>query len=130
MDLFLSDPSEIPLPPEEVRIRSVSVEPWPDGRRLRIKINIDPFQQRPNLDIRMHRSGESEMISETTIIGTMTPKNEVNLHFRNVPPSAEYLLTVVLYYSNQNDLPEPGSQPPLPDITPIITDQQDLIIYL
>ena len=61
MDIFFQDPSEIPLPPEEVRIREVRAEPWPDGQRVRVYLEVDPFQQRPNADVKItDAAGEEE----------------------------------------------------------------------
>ena len=53
MDIFFRDPSEIPLPPDEVRIRVLHADPYPDGQRVRIHLEVDPFQRRPNADVRI-----------------------------------------------------------------------------
>ena len=42
MDIFFQDPTDIPLPPEEVRIRELTAEPWPDGRRVRVYVELTP----------------------------------------------------------------------------------------
>jgi hypothetical protein len=59
MDIFFADPSEVPLPPNEVRIRELNVEPWPDGNRLRVYLEVDPFQKRPNADLTFWMDGRA-----------------------------------------------------------------------
>ena len=54
MEIHFHDPSEAPLPPGETRISAVRAEPWPDGRRVSVEVEITPFQQRPNLHISIH----------------------------------------------------------------------------
>ncbi len=90
MDLFFQDPNEIPLPPEEVRIRAFTVEPYPDGRRVRVSLEVDPFQKRPSFDIVITDAGGEE-VAQTTIIETMTRKLDVTLHLRRPPPAENQL---------------------------------------
>jgi hypothetical protein len=51
MDIFFQDPSGIPLPPVEVRIRFLRAEPWSDQHRVHIYLELDPFQKRPNIEV-------------------------------------------------------------------------------
>ncbi len=38
------------LPPAEVRFTELRIEPWPDGRRLRVHVSLTPFQNKPDLE--------------------------------------------------------------------------------
>lgn len=99
MDIFFQDPSEIPLPPDELRIREVRVDPWPDGQRVRVYLEVDPFQRRPNADLKI-TDAEGEETAQATIIETMTRKMEITMHLRGSrPPSGEHTLSVALYYA-------------------------------
>ncbi|MEN8172069.1 MAG: hypothetical protein ABFS03_04235, partial [Chloroflexota bacterium] len=51
MDIFFTDPNDIPLPPDEVHIRKLSAEPWPDKKRVHVNLEISPFQKRPSGEI-------------------------------------------------------------------------------
>jgi hypothetical protein len=116
MDLFLQDPHEIPLPSDQVRIRSLRAEPYPDGRRVRVYVETDPFQfgKRPSADIFI-LDAEGAEIASTTVITTMTRKLEMTLHLRGAAGPGAYLLQAILYYT---DLTEPSEedaelQPPI-----------------
>ena len=51
MDIFFSDPDEIPLPPDEIRFRNIQVYPIDDSNKIKIYIEIDPFRKKPNIDL-------------------------------------------------------------------------------
>ncbi len=51
MDFFFNDPSETRLPPDEVRIRDLQVQVLEDGRKVKVYLEVDPFQKRPSVDL-------------------------------------------------------------------------------
>ena len=106
MDIFFQDPAEMPLPPGEVRIRVLRAEPWPDGRRVRIYLEVDPFQKRPSIEIAITDS-QGAKVSQTSVIESMTRKMEFNMHLRQAQPGGQYMVSAVLYYSDP--FPEPRS---------------------
>lgn len=97
MDLLFSDPSEIPLPPAEVRIRAIQVIPSADHSRLRVQLEVDPFQRRPNLDF-VVLAADGRKISETSIIESWTRKVEFTMHLDAIPASTSCRLLSTLYY--------------------------------
>ncbi len=97
MDIFLQDPGEAPLPPEDVRIREFRLTPWPDGRRVHVYLEVDPFQKRPNAEV-VVLSADSETVAEAAIIETMTRKMEFNLHLRQGDLAGKFSARVTLYY--------------------------------
>ena len=97
MDLFLQDPNEIPLPPDEVRIRELRVDPFPDHRRIRISLQITPFQTRPNIEIVVTNENEEESGS-LTIIESIDPKMEFTVHLKDDDPSGRYIVSSQIYY--------------------------------
>ena len=76
MDLFFADPSEVPLPPDEVRIRALNIDPFPDGKRLRVLLELDPFQKRPNADLTLVDAQGNEL-SSAFIIQSMSRRMEL-----------------------------------------------------
>jgi hypothetical protein len=108
MDIFFADPTEIPLPPDEVRIRELKAEPWPDGRRVRVTLELDPFQVRPNADL-VIRDEHGEEIAHANIIESMDRMIEATLHLRGDLSSQSYRLDATLYYANIDETPEAGS---------------------
>ena len=109
MDIFFADPSEVPLPPNEVRIRELTVEPWPDGQRLRVYLEVDPFQKRPNADLTLLDQDGREL-SSVSIIESMTRKVELVMHLRGAAPGS-CTLQALLYYASLPQSLEPGDMP-------------------
>jgi hypothetical protein len=119
MDIFMHDPADIPLPPEEVRIRRLVAEPWPDGHRVRITLEITPFQKRPSGEIRILDS-DGEEISSFTIIETIVSKMQFTLHLRENQPGGRYTASASLYYAAP--LPEPAESASEPESASKQTD--------
>lgn len=105
MDIFFADPSEVPLPPAEVRIRELKAELWPDGKRLRVYLEVEPFQKKPNADLTLFDE-QGQELSSAYVIESMTRKIELVMHLRGVAKGA-CTLQAVLYYAT---LPEPGAE--------------------
>jgi hypothetical protein len=110
MDIFFTDPNEIPLPPEEVRIREFRAEPWADGRKIRIYLEVDPSQKRPSAEVNL-LNPQGEPISSIHIVESMTRKMEVNLHLRTPPTDGKYTLIAKLYFDQLHPDSE-TDQPP------------------
>jgi hypothetical protein len=120
MDIFFRDPNEIPLPPEDVRLSALKAEPWPDGRRVRIYLEVDPFQKRPSADLIITNAAGDE-VARANILETFTRKMEINMHLREANPGGEYSLQAVLYYQKLlpvGEQPAPEEQP-----EPLIVDR-------
>ena len=98
MDIFFTDPTDIPLPPDEVHIRDFTVTPYPDGRRLRVYLEISPFQKRPSGEIWIQDS-EGNQVASVNIIETIDPKMEITMHLRNPETVGGYTAHVRLFYT-------------------------------
>ncbi len=97
MDLFLQDPNDIPLPSDEVRIRELQVDPLPDNKRIRISLEITPFQMRPNIEIVITNENEEDSGS-LTIIESIDPKMEFTVHLKDDEPNGQYTVSSQIYY--------------------------------
>lgn len=102
MDIFFQDPDDIPLPPNEVRIRTFAVQPYPDGRRLRVYLEITPFQKKPSAEIVL-LNPLGEPAGNVSIIETIDPRLEMTMHLRGRVASGTYTARADLFYQ---DLPE------------------------
>ena len=98
MDIFFTDPTEIPLPPDEIRIRSLRAEPWPDGMRVRVYFEVDPFQKRPSAEIRILDEADTEVAS-LNVIETMDRKMEFTMHLRRSDPRGRFQVDAILFYA-------------------------------
>lgn len=107
MDIYFQDPSDIPLPPEEVRIRELRAEPYSDGRRVRIILEITPFQQRPNCEIQI-ADQDGIMVASLSIIESIDARMDFTVHLKTDEPSGEFTVSSELYYYEDEDR---GSEP-------------------
>jgi hypothetical protein len=113
MDIFFQDPDEIPLPPDEVRIKELRAEPWPDNRRVRVYLEVTPFQARPSGEIILLDAQNNE-VSSISIIETIDPKMEFTLHIRGSDTYGDYTLNAILFYLDELDeSDEPEESPPV-----------------
>lgn len=112
MDINFHDPSDIPLPPDEVRIRELRVEPFQDQRRVRLFIEITPFQQKPNCEIKIFTQSGSETAS-LSIIEAIDYKMQFTVHLKDESISGEYVAAMEVYYfepGQSAQAPEPGRE--------------------
>lgn len=101
INLF-NDASLVPQPKHKIRIEEFGVAPYPDGFRVKVNIKLTPFQERPNLVIKAHRS-DGVQVSDLDVIATMHYDNEYTMHIRGVDnPAGDYILTAELYYETRN----------------------------
>jgi hypothetical protein len=107
VDIFFQDPTEVPLPPEEVRIRELRAQSYPDGQRVRVYLEVDPFQRRPSADLVIRDSSGTEAAT-TSIVESMYRKMEITMHLRHPEPGAVYCLSVVVFFVPQ---PPEGEEP-------------------
>ena len=127
MDIFFADPSEVPLPPEEVRIRELRTEAWPDGRRVRVDLEVDPFQLSPSADL-VILDEEGEQVASASVISSMDRRMELTLHLRGAVAGGEYRLCVTLFYAEIEE--EPGPEGELKPIQRTIIDTAQAVFRL
>jgi hypothetical protein len=121
MDFFLPEDDLTRAVPEETRISALSAQPYPDGHRLRVNIEITPFQKRPYIEVTLHDSDGDEVAS-TNIVEPLSWKLEFTMHIRG-KLNNPYALSARLYYPDgpANDPlifsfdVEPPSHDPQPD---------------
>ena len=120
MEFFFPEDNLTRAVPEETRITSITAEPWPDSRRVRVNLEITPFQKRPHIEVSLV-NGEGQEVATTSIVEPMSWKIEFTLHIRGgrVNP---FTLTVRLFYPDgPTDETRPLTfevPPPQPDPEP------------
>jgi hypothetical protein len=97
MNIYFQDPNEIRLPPDQVRIRELSTLPSPDGQRVKVYLEVDPFQKRPNADLVISNTDGQE-IAMTSIIQSPSRKMELTMHLRTEKLAGIFTLGAVIYY--------------------------------
>ncbi|GEM_PF-176450 len=100
-DLFFFDTNEAPQPRDRVKITELTATPYPDGSRVRIKITLTPFLERPNLEIYAKKT-DGPIVAELSVIEPMTPLLEFTLHIRGAEELAgDYLVRAELFYDDR-----------------------------
>jgi hypothetical protein len=99
---FFDSTEATPLPPEEVRITGFHAEPYPEGQRVRVTLEMTPFQKRPWLEVVMLDS-EGEEVTTANIIEPLNYKIELTMHIRRAESVGKYKLIARLFYPEQGD---------------------------
>ncbi len=97
--MFFADETDVPLPPREVRITEVQVQPAPDRRRVALFITLTPFLEYPNLEIVLYRPDGSEERS-LTVVGTMDRHLTLTMHVKQ-PMPGEYRAQIDLIHEGE-----------------------------
>jgi len=101
MDIQFFNGNHDPQPRENVKIEDIRISPYPDGHRLKVEIDVTPFQERPNLMIAVHDEND-KIVSELNIIETMHFNMEFTMHMRGLDdPTGAYSLTAELFYETR-----------------------------
>jgi len=123
MDIFFQDPTAIPLPPGEVRIRQFQAELWPDKRRVRIHLVITPFQVRPSGEVTISDEEGTE-VAAFSIIETISPRMEFTVHLRGGLEEGKFTASASIFYYEEEDPPpaagETGEKARLPSRVRIV----------
>jgi len=96
MDFFLPEDHLQRAAPEETRITSLTAVPYPDGYRLRVNIEMTPFQQRPHLQVVLN-DAENEEVTSSSIVEPLSWKIEFTMHIRG-ELNNPYTLEATLFY--------------------------------
>lgn len=107
------EPPEDGLPPGEVRVTELRIEPWPDGRRLKVFVTVTPFLERPNVTALIQDDSGQEVAS-TTIVETIDFHMVFTMHLRTPETSGAFLLTVGLAYPDLGEVHQRAIQFHLP----------------
>ena len=116
MDFFFPEDNLARSVPEETKIISLSAQTYPDGRRLRVNIEVTPFQKRPYIEVNLHNADGDE-IASTSIVEPLSWKLEFTMHVRGEIKNP-YTLHARLYYpegpSNEPEVFSFDVEPPRP----------------
>jgi hypothetical protein len=96
MDFFLPEDHLQRATPEETRITSLTAKPYPDGYRLRVNIEMTPFQQRPHLEVVLN-DAQNQEVASSSIVEPLTWKIEFTMHIRGELKNP-YTLEAKLFY--------------------------------
>jgi hypothetical protein len=107
-DIFFSESSEAPVPPEEVRIRAFSAKPYPDGRRIEINMSVTPFQKKPNYEIKIV-NGEDIEVAELNVVEAVQASMDFTVHLREKETGGTYKAVMRVFYADLDSHAEENS---------------------
>ena len=110
MEFFPNDPKQVRLPPDEVRIRDLQAHLLEDGRKVKVYLEVDPFQKRPNFELTV-TGPQGIRVADVSIIETIQHKMELTLHLRGELPAGQYTLEAVLFYGKLVEPPDSSQEP-------------------
>jgi hypothetical protein len=82
--------------PEETRILQLTAQPYSDGYRVRVDMEITPFQQRPSIEVFLF-DADGDEVASTNIVEPLGWKIEFTMHIRG-ELNNPYTLSARLYY--------------------------------
>lgn len=98
MEFYLNDPEVERVAPEATRILDLRAEPYPDGIRLRVALDLTPFQKRPDIEFVL-TDAEGHEAGSASVVEPVAWKLELTLHNRKAGPTAgQYSLRAQLSY--------------------------------
>lgn len=114
MDIFFADSDQVPLPPEDVRIREFQANPLSDGQRVRVYLEVTPFQKRPSGEV-VIKDDRGNQVASVNIIETIDPKMELTIHLRIPETEGEYTVSAILFYLEEIEGEDEGEIPIRPE---------------
>ena len=95
------------MPPADVRLVNLQAQPNADGKRIRVSMEITPFQKRPYIELALVDASGREVAS-ASVIEPMAWKLELTLHIRTVAEkkaeSGSCMLTALLSYPELGEI--------------------------
>jgi hypothetical protein len=114
MEIEFLDPAEAPLPPDQMSFRSVEVEPNSDGQRLKVSLQVAPFQVRPSIDLTV-TNDRGMVVASSSIVEATETSMSVTLHLRDRSTEPRHRLTALLVYPDRDPVDERILEFALPD---------------
>jgi len=79
---FRNEPNPDARDPQDVRILALRAEPYPDGLRYKIFVDLTPFKQPPNLEVQLRTDGQEEPLARVNIIEAVNENLTFVMHLR------------------------------------------------
>jgi hypothetical protein len=96
MDFFFAEDGLQRATPAETHITSLHAEPYADAERVRVNLEMTPFQTKPQIDIALTDAANQE-VATASIVEPMGWKLELTLHLRGAH-NGPFRLEARLYY--------------------------------
>jgi len=108
-DMNSSSP-KAPSAQDDIKILSFDAEPYPDDRRVKVKLLLSSFLEGPNALITLSNE-ENQELTSVNIVNIFTLENEFTLHIpgnKNLP--GNYIVNVEVFYVEEEEIEQDGEQ--------------------
>ena len=110
-DIFFTNKDEVPVPPDEVRIRSLEAQPRPDGARIVVKFAVTPFVHRPNIELSIVNA-QGDEVSTLSVVEAIDAEMDFTMHLRQANTAGHYTLLMQVFYADlEGNAPDEGQTP-------------------
>ncbi len=107
---MFSGSSKTPPAQDDIKILSFDAEPYPDGRRVKVRLLLSSFLQGPNAIINLSNQ-ENQELASVNIVDIFSPENEITLHFPgNKKQPGSYKVNVEVFYVEEEEIERDGEQ--------------------
>jgi len=99
-----------PAAQDEIKILTFTAEPYPDARRVLVKLLLSSFLEGPNAIISLSNE-ENQELASINIVNIFIPENEFTLHIpgnKNLP--GNYLVDVEVFYIEEEETEQDEEQ--------------------
>ena len=79
---FRAEPNPDARDPQEMRILALRAEPYPDGLRYKIFVDLTPFKKPPNLEVTLLPDVQHEPLARVNIIEAVSENLTFVMHLR------------------------------------------------
>jgi hypothetical protein len=98
-DIFFTESSEAPVPPNEVRVRTLTAVPRRDGKRIDVHAALTPFQKRPNIEVAITNAAGDE-VAAINVVEAIDPNMDFTMHLREQHSGGHYVVKMRVFYAN------------------------------
>ncbi len=95
-------PPDNALPPDQVRFTKLEITPWPDGERVKVSLELTPFQQPPNLVLVINDHEKNE-VSRILFIEAQETIMTFTMHIRASFDKGDFSLTASVAYPGMEE---------------------------
>ncbi|MGB2965376.1 MAG: hypothetical protein WBB69_15475 [Anaerolineales bacterium] len=105
-----SNSSPSPIDQGEIKIKAFIAEPYPDGRRVKIKLLLSSFQRGPNAVINISDQDDLQLAS-INIVSIFSQENEITIHIPgNHKKPGIYTAAVDVFNIEEEEIEQEGEQ--------------------
>ena len=99
MDPFFKEPDANAQAPDNIRFENLIIEPFSDGRRVKLRVEITPFLENPNIEIEIFNI-DGDLISNMSIVEIIEHKFDLTLHLQDNSIGKEFKLKALIFYTD------------------------------